>query len=87
MDQIEQTVRNVAPRPAALRSRVTNGRRVFAIGGDGNSAWTRRWKDLVEMHIGDLGGPDLLSEFQFSLVRRSSAIEVQCEQMEAAMHE
>jgi hypothetical protein len=48
----------LAPRPQTLKSKVTNGRRVFAIGGDGRGAWTRRWRDLVELHIADLGGSD-----------------------------
>jgi hypothetical protein len=77
----------VACKPEALRSKVTNGRRVFAIGGDGRGAWTRRWKDLHEAHIEDIGGPDGLSEAQVSLCRRVAAIEVQLEQMEAKMSE
>jgi hypothetical protein len=77
----------MAPRPQTLKSKVTNGRRVFAIGGDGRGAWTRRWRDLVELHIADLGGADRMSEAQLSLCRRVSAIEVQLEQMEASMSE
>lgn len=61
MDNIRPSA---ADKPLHLRSKVTNGRRVFAIGGDGNSVWTRRWKDLVEMHASDLGGADYLSEAQ-----------------------
>jgi hypothetical protein len=70
-----------------LRSKVTNGTKVFAIGGDGRGAWTRRWKDLNEAHVTDLGGPDGLSEAQLSLCRRCAALEVQLEQMEAKMSE
>jgi hypothetical protein len=66
---------------------VTNGKRVFAIGGDGRGAWTRRWKDLHEQHVLDIGGPEGLSEAQVSLCRRCAAIEVQLEQMEAQMSE
>jgi hypothetical protein len=77
----------LAPRPQTLKSKVTNGRRVFAIGGDGRGAWTRRWRDLVELHIADLGGADCMSEAQLSLCRRVSAIEVELEQMEASMSE
>jgi hypothetical protein len=43
-------------RPPQLCSRVTNGCTVFAIGGDGRGALTRRWKDLVESHTNDCGG-------------------------------
>ena len=55
--------------------------------GDGRSAWTRRWKDLVELHCGDMGGVVNMSEAQISLVRRTSAMEVQLESMEARMSE
>lgn len=72
-------------KPKDLQSKVTNGRRVFAIGGDGRGAWTRRWKDLHGAHVADLGGLDGLSEAQVSLCRRCAAIEVQLEQIEASM--
>jgi hypothetical protein len=37
-----------------LKSRVSNGRQIFTIGGNGRSAWTRRWKDICERHHGKL---------------------------------
>jgi hypothetical protein len=76
-----------APRPQTLKSKVTNGRRIFAIGGDGRGAWTRRWRDLVELHVSDCGGAVAISEAMLSLCRRIAAIEVQLEQMEARMSE
>ena len=72
-------------RPPQLRSRVTNGRTVFAIGGDGRGAWTRRWKDLCEAHTNDCGGRDRLTEAKLSLCRRAATLEVQLEQQEAQM--
>ena len=72
-------------RPPQLRSRVTNGRTVFAIGGDGRGAWTRRWKDLCEAHTNDCGGASHLTEAKLSLCRRAATLEVQLEQQEAAM--
>jgi hypothetical protein len=75
------------PRVQTLKSKVTNGRRVFAIGGDGRSGWTRRWRDLVELHVSDCGGAVSVSEAMISLCRRVAAIEVQLEQMEARMSE
>jgi hypothetical protein len=69
-----------------LSSQVTTGTRVFATGGDGRSAWTRRWKDLVASHASDLGD-EVLSEGQISLIRRISAMELALEAMEAAMSE
>jgi hypothetical protein len=72
-----------APRPRQ-RSAVTNGRRVF-VDGDGNAAWTRRWRDLVQAHGRDLGGLDTLSEAQTSLVRRVATIELELEQLEGKL--
>jgi hypothetical protein len=76
-----------ATRPLTLRSKVTNGTKVYAIGGDGRGAWTRRWRDLVELHVSDCGGAAAISEAMISLCRRVAAIEVQLEQMEACMSE
>jgi hypothetical protein len=70
--------------PSRQRSAVTNGRRMF-VEGDGNSAWSRRFRDLAAQHADDLGGIVNLSEAQQSLIRRVSAIEVELEQMEGRM--
>jgi hypothetical protein len=59
-------------RLATVKSKVTNGRRVFAAGGDGRGAWTRRWKDIVELHVADAGGRDHMSEAMLSLCRRNA---------------
>jgi hypothetical protein len=71
-------------RASTLRSAVTNGRRLF-VNGDGNSAWSRRYRDLIAAHVSDLGGRDLLSEAQISLVKRSSALELELEQLEGKL--
>ena len=55
-------------RLATVKSKKTNGRRVFAVGGDGRGAWTRRWKDIVELHVADEGGRDQMSEAMLSLL-------------------
>jgi hypothetical protein len=68
------------PKLKSLRSKVTNGQRVFAIGGDGRGVWTRRWRDLYEEHVADLGGPDVLSEAERSICRRCAAIAVELPQ-------
>jgi hypothetical protein len=78
-DEGEQAQVNRRPRSA-----VTSGRRLL-IGGDPNSAWSRRYRDLVTRHIGDLGGPDQLSEAQLSLVRRAAALACELESQEARM--
>jgi len=66
------------------RSAVTSGRRLF-VDGDPNSAWSRRYHDLVAEHVADLGGTDLLSSAQLSLIRRASAIEIELERMEGLL--
>jgi hypothetical protein len=66
------------------RSAVTSGRKLF-VDGDPNSAWSRRYHDLVGGHVSDLGGKDRLSEAQLSLIRRASAIELELEQMEGQL--
>jgi hypothetical protein len=74
-------------RLATVRSKVTNGRRVFAVGGDGRGAWTRRWKDIVELHVADAGGRDHMTEAMLSLCRRAATLEIQLEQLECCMSE
>jgi hypothetical protein len=76
-----------AARPASkrrTRSRVTTGRKVF-VEGDGNSRWARRYRDLIAAHCQDLGGVDLLSEAQISLIKRASTLELECEQSEGKL--
>jgi len=66
------------------RSAVTSGRKLF-VQGNPNSAWSRRYYDLCVGHISDLGGKDILSEAQLSLIRRASAIECELERLDAAL--
>jgi hypothetical protein len=76
-----------AAKPAGktrARSAATSGRRAF-VEGDGNSRWARRYRDLIAAHVSDLGGSDVLSEAQISLIRRASAIEVELEQAEGKL--
>src|ERR1700752_138475 len=68
-------------------SRVTTGRNLFVDGGDGRSAWALRWKDLILAHVADLGGPEVLSEAQVSIMKRASAMECELEAMVARMSE
>lgn len=64
------------------RSRITNGNAILP-GVDGRSTWIRRLRDLMLLHIEDLGGEDTISEAQRSLIRRVSTLEVELERMEA----
>jgi hypothetical protein len=74
------------PRARAKRPRsaVTSGRKQF-VNGDPNSAWARRFHDLVVGHVADAGGRDLLSEAQFALCKRAAGLECELEQMEGRM--
>ena len=79
---------SVQDRPAAHRKRprsaVTSGRKAF-IAGDPNSAWARRFHDLVMGHVSDLGGRSTMSEAQFALCKRAAGLECELEQMEGRM--
>jgi hypothetical protein len=77
------SARIIPYRTKAATSRATTGRRLFAEGGDGRSAWGRRWRDLCLSHASDLGGADILSEAQVSIIKRASAMECELEAMEA----
>lgn len=68
------------------RSRITNGAR-FLPSVDGRSVWARRARDLLELHISDLGGEDNVSEAQRSLCRRAAVIETELEYQEFAFAE
>jgi len=56
---------------------------MFGPEGAENTAWARRFRDLVCLHQDDVGSPESLSESQISLVRRCAALEVVLEGMEA----
>jgi hypothetical protein len=70
--------------PARNRSRLTNG---ALIDGDGRSAWARRMRDLISLHVSDLGGEANVSEAEKSIVRRVATLTVELERMEMAFAE
>jgi hypothetical protein len=76
--------RRAPTRAIRPRSAVTSGRQLFH-DGNSKSAWSRRFHDLILGHIADLGGADLLSEAQFSLIRRAAAIETELERLDARL--
>jgi hypothetical protein len=65
------------------RSRVSNGTSLFVSKVDGRSLWARRLRDLIEIHLADLGGPDNVSAAERSITRRASTLEVELERLEA----
>ena len=82
------TARRRAPsRAVRPRSAITSGRQLF-YDGDANSAWSRRFHDLVISHINDVSaghGANVLSEAQLSLCRRAAAIECELERLDALL--
>jgi hypothetical protein len=68
--------------PSTVRSAITNGSSILA-NVDARSAWVRRFKDLLHAHQTDLGGDDILSEGQRSILRRAAMLELQCEMLES----
>jgi hypothetical protein len=72
------------PKTRRPRSAVTSGRQQFVLGNP-NSAWARRFHDLVQGHISDLGGRANISEAQFALVKRAAGLECELELMEGRL--
>src|SRR5262245_36562765 len=68
--------------PSRHRSAVTNGKRLHVV-QPGDTAWARRFRDVLAEIISDLGGHDGgLSEGQRQLARRAATISIACERME-----
>ena len=78
-----ETRNSIDARPSRVRSKVTNGRSLFVAGGDGRGPWARRARDVMQLHISDLGGEDHISEAEKSICRRIAVLTVECERMEA----
>src|SRR5262249_53701142 len=66
-----------------LRSALTNGSSLFLGDVDERGPWCRRLRDLQRAHESDLGGRDILSEGQRTILRRIAMLELQCELMES----
>ena len=87
------TVETTAARPVTatrlptLRSRVTNGKTLFAEGGDMRAPWARRLRDVLELHLSDMGGADNASEAERSILRRAATLTVELERLEAKFAE
>jgi hypothetical protein len=71
----------VASKPTH-QSKVTNGSAVLP-GVDHRSVWMRRLRDLIALHVADLGGDAVVSAAEHSVVRRAATMTVELERMEA----
>jgi hypothetical protein len=74
-------VHKVARAKDPQRSRITNGSALLP-GIDGRSAWVRRAKDLLALHMADLGGEDNVSEAERALLRRAVTLIIELERRE-----
>ena len=64
------------------RSAVSNGKRLHVV-RPGDTAWARRFRDVLAEIISDLGGPDAgLSEGQRQIARRAATLCIACEKLE-----
>ena len=81
--RLVQAASSHIPGKPHARSAVTNGA-VLLADVDGRSTWARRARDLINEHLGDIGGLDQTSAAERSLVRRASVIEVELERLETS---
>src|SRR6476646_374534 len=81
---IETSSSSLCELPSRARSAVTTHTDLFP-GLDGRSATARRFRDLVNAFVADMGGLDHCSEVRLGLVRRLAATTVQAEILEARM--
>jgi hypothetical protein len=63
------------------KSRVTNGSALLP-GIDQRSACIRRCKDVIALHLADMGGADNVSAAEHSIIRRAAVMTVELEQLE-----
>ena len=63
------------------RSRISNGSTLLP-GVDGRSTWVRRCRDLIELHLDELGGVSQATAAEQALVRRAAVMIVELERME-----
>jgi hypothetical protein len=73
-------------RPKRPFSAVTSGRKLL-LKGDVNSAWARRYRDVIASLTGDLGGREMIGEAKAALIRDCAALEIVLEKMRGRMSE
>ena len=79
--KMPETSPQIAESKPTYRSRVTNGSALLP-GVDGRSTWVRRCRDLIESHVADLGGAEMTSEAERSIVRRAAVLTTELERLE-----
>src|SRR5712672_2556053 len=77
------TLNGIQPRRPRRRTRVANGKAIFAKHtADLRSPWVRRLRELFEDHLLDLGGHDVASTAERSICRRAAVLTVELELLE-----
>jgi hypothetical protein len=76
-----------ADRAPEQRSAVTNRNALFLENVDERTPFARRFRDVLSLHISDLGGWDEVTEAQASLARRAATITVELERIECRLAE
>ncbi len=74
--------KNKAALKPTARSAISNNSKLLPA-ADGRTVWARRLRDLIRLHISDLGGDEVTSEAERSIVRRASALTVELEHLES----
>jgi hypothetical protein len=64
------------------RSHLSNGH-ALPRSADMRSAWARRYKDLLQIHLADLNGADACSAAEQAILKRACTLITECERMEA----
>jgi hypothetical protein len=72
-------------RQKCAKSAITNGD--VLPGVDGRSTWARRLRDLIALHVADLGGDDNSSAAERAIIRRASVLIVELERLELSFAE
>lgn len=76
-----ETAPITGPSPMA-RTRVGNGSAAL-LAADGRSLWARRYREMLADHVSDLGGVEMVTASELSILRRACALAVELEAMEA----
>lgn len=84
MSRAPNATSTLSLRPANSRARGTNDAGLV-VGADGRSARARRTRDLIQAHVADLGGVQVVKTAQLALIRRAAILAVELEAMEACL--
>jgi hypothetical protein len=81
---LQGAIPGMSSRARKARSAITSGRALF-VGGNPNSAWARRYADLVAGHVSDAGGIEMVSAGKLAIIKRAAAMECEIERLEAML--